>query len=79
MLSIFALCVAVTQAAQFFETPSDSVTNADGSCFLRAYNRDVGKPVTSCDYWGDEYPEDDASLCYAYCDEGYEGFSNLCW
>ncbi len=44
-------------------------------CWKQSYGRGVGKPINSC-------PTDkqqDAGLCYPYCNSGYTGVGPVCW
>lgn len=50
--------------------------NDSGNCWVRAYGRGVGKPISAC-------PEDNPSksglLCYPSCRENYTGVGPVCW
>ena len=45
-------------------------------CWLKAYGRGVGKPITSCNN-----PSEEKSgwLCYPKCEKGYSGAGPVCW
>jgi len=44
-------------------------------CWLKAYGRGVGKPITTC-HKGDEK---NGLLCYPECETGYTGVGPVCW
>uniref|UniRef100_A0A914EAR6 Uncharacterized protein n=1 Tax=Acrobeloides nanus TaxID=290746 RepID=A0A914EAR6_9BILA len=67
LISLFSLALAA---------PSKN-KDADLSkgCWLQAYGRGVGKPITACSSGEDL----DAGLCYPQCKNGYYGVGPVCW
>jgi len=45
------------------------------SCWLKAYGRGAGSPVSSCKDGEDK----DGALCYPECKDGYDGVGPVCW
>jgi len=45
------------------------------NCWVEAYGRGVGKPISSCP----DDKEKDGLLCYPKCREGYYGVGPVCW
>jgi hypothetical protein len=57
---------------QFSEFKPPNIENA---CWLYSYGRGVGTPITTC------APglQQDALLCYPYCEANYTGIGPVCW
>jgi len=49
--------------------------NGGGSCWLKAYGRGVGKPISTCP--ADK--EKNGALCYPLCQNGFYGVGPVCW
>ena len=69
-------CFIVLAAHAQQELQPIASANADAeSCWVEAYGRGVGKPITSCP--ADK--EKDGALCYPLCRDGYNGVGPVCW
>uniref|UniRef100_A0A914E4X8 Uncharacterized protein n=1 Tax=Acrobeloides nanus TaxID=290746 RepID=A0A914E4X8_9BILA len=62
LVSLFALTFAAPNTSQ-------------QGCWLQAYGRGVGVPISSCP----SGQVDDAGLCYTPCKDGYKGVATVCW
>jgi len=49
--------------------------NGTGSCWLKAYGRGVGKPISTCPAG----KERNGALCYPLCKAGFNGVGPVCW
>ena len=86
--TIFALGAALTASQQIgieigMMIAEEEAKNAQSvvasddveTCWVKAYGRGVGKPISSCP--ADK--EKDGLLCYPLCRDGYNGVGPVCW
>ena len=73
-----ASCNAVVIAAENSNSGSDNPDLAGNDiegCWVDSYGRGVGTPVEGCAAGLQE----DAGLCYPYCDPGFSGIGPVCY
>lgn len=58
-----------------FAHPFAKNANVSDGCWLQAYGRGVGVPISACA----EGQDLDAGLCYPKCKAGYYGVGPVCW
>jgi len=78
---VISLVLLVSINASFIEdlflsrTSDSELPPADDACWLTSYGRGVGVPISVC------APglQQDAALCYPYCEADYSGVGPVCW